>query len=336
MDIEALMSRVVTYPEDVSLRAAVADALTDRGDPRGEYIAAQLHRDPRHEQVAAELHAVHELAWSSKLREIAALGQSPSCYGYRRGFVERVSLTGAEWCASGKAVAAAVPLRALVATAVEEDQLRIMAEAKWLPALEELDLRVRSIDEPALRSMLGRCCPTLKALSLTGPLRLAALRAVVDSGVLAGLDALTVETPIGDAAAELLASAVGRLRKAALRLGLSSKGTHRLCAAPLLRDAIEVDLSDNRVATGLGQLEAVERLTLQRTGLAAGVTELVDLKSLRRLDLAGVPGVIRPLVAAGIPRIAALSLRGCGLSSEMLHELTTSLGRCEERARPPP
>jgi uncharacterized protein (TIGR02996 family) len=79
-NIEALLAAVYDAPDDEAPRLVYADALLERGDPRGELITLQIQgRDPRRER---ELIETHGKRWLGELAPIVMAG-----YRFERGFL---------------------------------------------------------------------------------------------------------------------------------------------------------------------------------------------------------------------------------------------------------
>ncbi len=92
-----LLAAVLADPDDDPARQVYADALQERGDPRGELIAVQLalarHAGETPETKAMwdrfrELHAAHAAKWAKPLR---ALGKKTR-WEFHRGFVRQLRL----------------------------------------------------------------------------------------------------------------------------------------------------------------------------------------------------------------------------------------------------
>ena len=83
-ELDHLLAAIYAAPEDDGLRLVYADALLERGDPRGELIALQcrgeLDRDQRRRE--KELLEVHGKAWLGDLAPIVMGG-----YRFERGFL---------------------------------------------------------------------------------------------------------------------------------------------------------------------------------------------------------------------------------------------------------
>jgi uncharacterized protein (TIGR02996 family) len=162
-----LFDAIVERPGDDAPRQVLADALMERGDPRGEFIAVQLRmarggatrNDARREH---ELFSEHGAAW---LRELP--GVTRALRGFHRGFPVRLELRP-----RGQGLAS--PTWRTV------ERLDVQAtgrgEELTAPALGRLEL-VTGLDGPALQALLeGPARPRLREVHLAGP-RLDGLRA---------------------------------------------------------------------------------------------------------------------------------------------------------------
>jgi uncharacterized protein (TIGR02996 family) len=91
-DLDALWATHVANPGDLAHRAVLADALQTSGDPRGEFIALQLHPDPdaTTKKRIAELLAAHADAWTGPIPLV-----SKSARRFERGFLVKLSCRGA-------------------------------------------------------------------------------------------------------------------------------------------------------------------------------------------------------------------------------------------------
>jgi uncharacterized protein (TIGR02996 family) len=98
---DALLRAILDDPDDDMLRLVYADALEERGDPRGEFIRVQCAlaraaaNDPSRpglEQREKQLQTAHQADWT---RPIAHLIDA---WEFQRGFVEKVTMRpGASW-----------------------------------------------------------------------------------------------------------------------------------------------------------------------------------------------------------------------------------------------
>ena len=85
-EIEAALLRAICdAPHEDAPRLVYADWLTERGDPRGEFIAAQCLRTIESRERWSALLYQHEAVWAAHVRML------PSCrYRFERGFVSHV------------------------------------------------------------------------------------------------------------------------------------------------------------------------------------------------------------------------------------------------------
>jgi uncharacterized protein (TIGR02996 family) len=84
-----LLAAVYADPADDAARAVYADALQQKGDPRGEFIALQLAGDPDSLARADRIRKRHQPAWLGELG--AAVHKT--FIGWRRGFLANVTPT---------------------------------------------------------------------------------------------------------------------------------------------------------------------------------------------------------------------------------------------------
>lgn len=82
-----LLAAIRTTPHDDGPRLVYADWLTERGDPRGQFILLQCHADAAIRESAAPLLRIHAPAWTCHL---PAWMREPT---FERGFVATVAAT---------------------------------------------------------------------------------------------------------------------------------------------------------------------------------------------------------------------------------------------------
>src|SRR5438477_5170948 len=114
MDDDAFLQVVLDRPDDDAPRLVYADWLEERGDPRGEFIRVQCELarlpadDPRRPELEGREKALldaHRDAWLAPLRGLGADVE------FRRGFVERLTLTAEQFLADPDAVFGRAPVR---------------------------------------------------------------------------------------------------------------------------------------------------------------------------------------------------------------------------------
>lgn len=92
-----LFAAVYRNPEDQNARAVLADALQERGDPRGEFISLQLGPDSAASRVRAEaLQAQHKREWISPLRLNLSQSDQAKVQLFDRGFLHTAVVDGLE------------------------------------------------------------------------------------------------------------------------------------------------------------------------------------------------------------------------------------------------
>jgi len=87
----ALMRAICDAPHEDAPRLVYADWLTERGDPRGEFIAAQCSRTIESRERWAALLSQHEAIWAAHVRALPNLQ-----YRFERGFIGHVEFDAIE------------------------------------------------------------------------------------------------------------------------------------------------------------------------------------------------------------------------------------------------
>lgn len=139
---------IVARPDDVSLRRVFADALIERGNPRGEFTRlqcdlAELGNDAlplRARLASAEgvLLRKHQLAWFPPLRR----ERFRQTVYFERGFVERWSCHPHHFLAHGRWVVTHHPLRSVTIRNVAEPALDALGAMSAFTALGEVSLGI--------------------------------------------------------------------------------------------------------------------------------------------------------------------------------------------------
>ncbi len=197
MEEAAFLRLLAAAPADDAPRLIYADWLDDRGDPRGLLIRTQcaLARlpadDPRRvdlEAVEAQLLDAHAAAWARPL-----VGRARG-WGFRRGFVEELTLSADDLLAGAADLAYPGHLRTLHLSDVGSDLDRVLsvpvlrqvrtlglygnrigdtgaaalAQSPHLAQLEALDLSENGLTDLGVRALLARPWPNLRTLDLRG------------------------------------------------------------------------------------------------------------------------------------------------------------------------
>jgi uncharacterized protein (TIGR02996 family) len=314
---DPFLDAVLAEPEDDAVRLIYADWLEERGDPRGPFVRAQVRLaglpedDPARpdlDEQARDLLREHEEEWAAGLPGKAA------AWEFRRGFVERLTLTDEALLEHGDFFGKTLPLRGLTLTT--SGRLDRVADLPLLHRIEALSLPGTAGNWPWERT--GVChFGALVASPYLGRLR---DLSVTDGGMSPANLQLLAESPV-----------LPRLR----RLDLSRNtgvgpSSGRLLAVSALSGLEELLLSDTRVG-------------LPGTTALLGSRHLTRLRRLElaRADLRESQGALARALASWIvwPRLAALDLGQCYGAGEPLRAFLRSgrasglrelrLGNCE-------
>lgn len=97
MSAEGFVAHLRANPDDVAAWSAYADFLTEKGDPRGEFMRVQLALEDesltkaerkRHQAAEAKLLAAHREEWAGEVMYFPSFRHE---IGYRRGWVYRIN-----------------------------------------------------------------------------------------------------------------------------------------------------------------------------------------------------------------------------------------------------
>lgn len=303
LDPAALLAQVYARPEDDGVRAVLSDALLERGDPRGEFVALQLARQATGEPPSTRERALADhwgRAWLGAIEPYVMRGGTV----FERGFVARCRLAG------GLAQAARCPEWATVThldafwagrfaggsgalllsggfkslrhvTGVGREDLAAVLRAGPLP-WRTLGLGLeRWSDSGALATADPKALPELRALELraaSGPISDLDLERVTRlARRFPSLTELAVDAPRSTAAgllAGLVRSALARVVVVCNGVRYERSGTELLVVPAILRAAHEAE-----IAHIVGRLRA---LGLERVRLAPEDAEVRDGAVLRR------------------------------------------------------
>ena len=320
---ELFLTAVREAPDDDAPRLLYADWLEERGDPRGAFIRAQraLERldpaDPARQGLVDEAAALltrHEAEWTAPLREFA------SEWRFRRGFVEEVTLSGADFLRRGGDLFAAAPVTRL-RLQLTRAQVADVARSPHLAGVRFLDVRscrlrdadvTALLDSPHLTRLTGL---DLSANELEGPAVSELARSPL-LGQLATLD-FRANRSLGGRAARALAQAPGAAALQSLALSetnIGPGGLRDLLASPFL--------------TGLTALRVASVGLYAAAGLRA--SELAATPVLPRLTLLDLGGFPDPqclselLQSPALARLTSLGLAGCRLGRDGVEALAWS------------
>jgi uncharacterized protein (TIGR02996 family) len=272
-----LLAAVIAAPEDDAPRLAYAAWLTAQGDPRGEYIEAQVRLarfgpNPQRRRELAE--RVSELDGSMSKAFAADFKKLAFAWKARRGFIDEVSAEAGKLLEDWQPLFAAHPIRALRLSGVEPKHVRALVDA----------------------GIVGR----LVTLALRGDLGESGVRILAESPDLAGIRNLNLaSSSVGDdGLAVLLASPYLACTRLTLRdAEIGDEGAQALAQAPALARCRALFLGNNQLGD-----DAVAAL--------AGSAHLAGLE---QLGLGGNEDItdqgMAPLLAPGVfPRMRLLEL----------------------------
>jgi uncharacterized protein (TIGR02996 family) len=264
-----LLAAIIAAPDDDAPRLVYADWLTQRGDPRGEFITIQLELaklcDADDAQTAAlrareaDLLSKHKRAWvgrfgGTKIQHGSTAKTwtktNPTKWDFERGFVAWCSMKSADFVRNAPALLEAEPLRRAHLT---DAGIGNLARVPEIAMLRELDLRRVRLKTTVATLVRATCFRNLEVLGLEQcglGVKATAVFAKADPERLPKLFALELaNNGLGDAGAKLLA------------------------AAPILRQIRWLDLSNNNIgdagARAIAEspyLERIEYLDIDAPG----------------------------------------------------------------------
>jgi uncharacterized protein (TIGR02996 family) len=363
---KAFVEAICRESEDDALRLIYADWLDEQGDPRGEFIRVQFalrdlpEDDPRRPQLAErerDLLLAYQEQWT------APLGGRARRYEFRRGFVEKVTLTPQEFLANAEGLYRVAPVQEVgflpqipynlfpEMLSQPRQEIAHLADCPDLNRLTGLDFRHMNLNRAELATLAAS--PHLDRLtSLQLNLReRSSVQALVEAPFLAQqvttlcLDAdyyPPTATESADVLDDLFTSpSLARLKTLEVHKNpLSPAEIRALAGSPYLSQLTTLRLRGTGLGMGdlalLGeasQLPNLSNLDLggNRFGVeTAGVLMTASLfDRLTRLDLSGNP--IGPtgaqaLTAAGLPRLRSLKLGMARLGDDGLRALAGAPG----------
>jgi uncharacterized protein (TIGR02996 family) len=288
------LEAILENPDDDHPRHVLADALIEKGDPRGELIRLQLERETAKGKRAAELEAAerkllrkHELRWLGDLRPHLLE------WRWRRGFLDTIRTNEEKWAAGAAEILAREPVRKAVI------------------------VNVRNFPGLVAMPEIGR----LQVLSLPQDRLVAAnMKLIVESPATKGLRGLWLqENPIGDKGLEILAGGMESLEE--LELGgcvdergppITGRGIAALGKARFAPQLKLLGLRDDRLGDVAGVGEALGGMKLAKGALLDLARNYCDAIRGRELALA--------LLASKLARVR-LDVTDVELSEASLREL---------------
>ncbi len=277
--IEALIEQVKAAPADDAPRLVLADALTDRGDPRGEFIALQCARARMAPgDQGALLLREQALLSEHSAKWLGALPAGVECH-FERGFVDRIILAQTHSLAQLESLIAREPVRRLC---LGEGGLRAATTVRWVETLPELELtsvlsssaadfgqffdsrlftkltvldinagRIGAREARVLGTMMGSAMPKLTGLGLMHCLAPGALEELVSRPWFGALTRLNLNgNQLRREGLACLTGSASRSRLQALLLDenqLHDEGAAALAGAPRFRRVVRLSLARNRI-----------------------------------------------------------------------------------------
>ncbi|MBI1917087.1 MAG: TIGR02996 domain-containing protein [Planctomycetes bacterium] len=307
---DAFLEAIIEEPDDDGLRLIYADWLEEHGgEARAEFIRVQIERarlpdtDARQWDLAErerELLAEHEANWTAALRPFVR-----RC-GFRRGFVEEITVNAQPLVYHAQTIFRLAPVRHLAVRGVMSFASQPDAAARTEPLLEfapdwrTIDLAYERIERKGLvLGLLARwdCFPALMGLNLEGNwLSRQSIEEFADSPLLGQLTSLGLaKNGFGpDGWAEVLRSKYCK-RLQELRLGdnhLTAEQVSLFGGPPATERLLRLDLSFNPL--GAAGAEAL----VETAPALSGLRELVLSRALGDIGDDGVRALARgPLLS---------------------------------------
>ena len=327
---EDMLAAVRAEPEADAPRLVFADWLSDRGDPRGAFIAIQCElargspRAAELEEEAAALLDAHGRQWLEGLSPEVVQAR------FRRGFVESAEVRDSQALSQLEDFFRTEPVTELVFTSSRAIDGERFATLEWVERLRSVECRAARPNAPGALSrerlahvLDSRRLRKLTRLALVGQ-RLGdeglSLLAAQGGAALPGLECLIVEDDaITEKGVTALASSKWATRFVELSLAdneLGVEGTEALAESRSPGRLTRLSLGGNQMGNEgaiaiarAARFRTLEVLSLPRNRIGgAGLDALLEsrfLTQLSSLDLSG-----NPLGSAGKRRLAAsLSLR---------------------------
>jgi uncharacterized protein (TIGR02996 family) len=223
-----LLAAVIAAPEDDAPRLAYAAWLTAQGNPRGEYIEAQvrlarLRPNPQRRKELAE--RVSELDASMKKELAAEAKKLAQRWEIRRGFIEELRADAGKLLQDWQPLFAAHPIRGLRLSDVEAEHVRALIDAGIVGRLVTIalhgDLGERGVSILAESPDLA----AIRNLNLAGcSLGDEGLAVLLASPHLACTQLTLRDNDLGDEGVQALAASPALARCRALFLGRNQLG----------------------------------------------------------------------------------------------------------------
>lgn len=256
----ALLAAIIDNPDDDAPRAVYADWLTEKGDPRGEFITLQLAARPTAKQRARadELLDKYKKEWVGRFggtklaygfTEKTWTKTNPTKWEFARGFVDSCSMKAADFARNAPALLEAEPLRRAHVTDRDVEALIAVTE---IGGLRELDFRRVRLKGEIATLVDARCFARLEVLGLEMcglGIKGTKVLATLDREHFPSLFALELsDNALGDSGAKLLAESpmLAGIRWLDLsRNNIGDAGAAALAASPHLDQIEHLDVFAN-------------------------------------------------------------------------------------------
>ena len=253
-ELEAIFQEILAHPDDDLHRRVYADWLEEYGDDleRAEFIRIQCDLETHLDDSCRkqlmkrerELLAAHERAWAAPLRGIVG------SWHYRRGFIERVTMTAANFLSHGKTLFCLAPVRSLWCNWIVTEEAKVLASSPYLANLTSLKLSFGSLvgTERVTELVSSPHLVNLTSLDLSNnSLGTEGTMAVAASSLLVNLTSLKLrKNGIGTEGAKVLASSPHLANLTSLDLSdydIGAEGADALASSPHLANLTSLDLS---------------------------------------------------------------------------------------------
>jgi uncharacterized protein (TIGR02996 family) len=314
--LESLLDSVRANPDDDAPRLVYADALTDRGDPRGEFIALQCAVGPRDAELTLR---ENELLSANRHLWLAGVPDGVECR-FTRGFVDQLTVPDTAGLKGLEALVTREPVTRLVLGA---DGLRASTPLRWVERLESIEFRDErwAMASDLLRFFDSRTFGKLSELAFT-------------------------HSNIAPSAANALKVALGaatpRLTRLGLRRSVSHAGLVELISAPWFNALLALDVADNDLRlggiasfTGSAVKCKLQSLTLDGNHLgdegAQAIARSSRLSKLRALGLArnriGLRGADELLSSPYLKNLVQLTLDHNSIGAKAKERLAARFSR---------
>lgn len=153
----AFLTSICENPEDDTTRLIYADWLEERGDPRGEFIRAQIELanmttdSPRRRERAYQAHQLlekHSKEWAS------VLSSHVEEWHFRRGFIDKIAISAKNLVEQGERIFRLAPIERIRVSGGDGNSAFLSSLPPWA-AIRSLDLLANNLRAEALQAILS-------------------------------------------------------------------------------------------------------------------------------------------------------------------------------------